>query len=154
MGKNMYHRKSQLVITIALVSLGMTSLLSINAFAGGSCAVAKKLGNSIAIEWVANEYDSAETAIYKAKKTLIDKGYRKWKQDVFTQASSDLPHAHFVVIESTYKTTRNKQRTSFGCGFSDISAKEAEWAALRDLQSYSWGWKPSLGYELVKQLQY
>lgn len=128
--------------------------LPVAANAGGSCAVAKKLGNSVAIEWVADAEESAESATEKAKQKLLEKGYKQYKQDVFSQASSALPHAHVVILKTTYKTRRNKDRTSYGCGFSDVSAGEAEWAALRDMQSFSWGWTPDLGYELVQQFKY
>jgi hypothetical protein len=124
------------------------------AWAGGSCVVAKHQGDSLAIEWVASANESAETALLKAKQRLLDQGYRKKGQDVHAQASSDLSHAHLVIVKTVYTTLRGKPRTSYGCGFSNRSAAEAEQAALYDLRNYSWGWKPEFGYEVVERVRY
>ena len=122
--------------------------------AGASCVVAKKLGNSLAIDWVASESESAASATEKAQLKLREQGLHKKYQDFHPQASSELPHAHLVIVKTEYTTVRGKPRTSYGCGFSAKSVTEAGQAALSNLQSYSWGWKPELGYEVVVQLKY
>jgi hypothetical protein len=122
--------------------------------AGASCVVAKRLGNSLAIEWSAGEILSPESATEKAKQKLLAQGLQKKYQDLHPQATSDLPHAHMVIVKTEYQTLIGKQRTSYGCGYSRRSAAEAEQAALYDLQNYSWGWKPEFGYKLVKAFRY
>ncbi|MCU7932753.1 MAG: hypothetical protein KZQ90_18300 [Candidatus Thiodiazotropha sp. (ex Codakia rugifera)] len=122
--------------------------------AGGSCVIAKRQGDSLAIEWVATSQDSAATAIHKAEQKLLEQGYRKRGQDVHAQANSDLPHAHVAIIKTEYITARGKNRTSYGCGFSARSAGEAEQAALYDLRNYSWGWKQEYGYKVVEAFRY
>ncbi len=122
--------------------------------AGAACAVAKRLGNSLAMEWVADARESAASAQQKAIQRLLAKGYRKRGQDVFAQAASDLSHAHVVIIETTYTTRIGRQRTSYGCGFDAHSARDAEWAALRDLQAHSWGWVPDMGYKVIENSRY
>ncbi|MET0078905.1 MAG: hypothetical protein ABW119_10580 [Candidatus Thiodiazotropha lotti] len=123
-------------------------------WAGGSCVVAKRQGDSLAIEWQASFSDSALSAMEKAKKRLLDQGYRKKGQDVHAQTGSDLPHAYLVIVKTVYTTLRGRPRTSYGCGFSPVSAGEAERAALYDLRNYSWGWKPEFGYEVVERFRY
>ena len=118
--------------------------------AGGACAIAKELGNSLAIEWVAKE-----DAVEKAKQLLRQKGFTKKKlRDLHVQASTSLPHGFIVIIKSGYKTVRGKDRTSYGCGFSHRSSAEAEQIAVKNLSSYSWGWKPEFGYELHARHQF
>ena len=172
------------------VWLGSTLILlsSQALYAGASCVVAKKLGNSLAIEWVASADVDAADAINQAKQKLLvaalelkitlsaemethvtvpyltgDKnletkvarqGWRGKYQDAHPQASSDLAHAHMVIVKSQYETLTGKQRTSYGCGYSARSLQEAGEAALTDLQNYSWGWKPEHGYQVVKQHEY
>jgi hypothetical protein len=135
-----------------LVILGV--LIQSSAWAGGSCVVAKRQGDSLAIEWVASSTDSAESALAKAKQRLLDLGYRKKGQDVHAQSSTDLPHAYLVVVKTVYTTLLGKPRTSYGCGFSSRSSAEAEQAALYDLRNYSWGWKPEFGYEVVDKIRF
>ena len=138
------------------VWLGSTLILlsSQALYAGASCVVAKKLGNSLAIEWVASADVDAADAINQAKQKLLDQGWRGKYQDAHPQASSDLAHAHMVIVKSQYETLTGKQRTSYGCGYSARSLQEAGEAALTDLQNYSWGWKPEHGYQVVKQHEY
>jgi hypothetical protein len=124
------------------------------AAAGASCAIAKRLGDSLAIEWVASADESVESAIHTAKQKLLDQGYRKKGQDVHVQASSALRHAYMVIIKTTYTTHTGRSRTSYGCGYSPRSAAEAKRSALYDLRNYSWGWKPEMGYEVVESLRY
>jgi hypothetical protein len=125
-----------------------------NALAGASCVVAKKLGNSLAIEWVASPDETVESAILKAKQKLLDQGYRKKGQDVHAQASTFMPHAFMVIIKTSYTTHTGRTRTSYGCGYSARSSKAAEQAAVYDLRNYSWGWKPGFGYEVVESIRY
>jgi hypothetical protein len=140
---------------MALCLLTVISLVWIkDVMAGGSCAVAKRQGNSLAIEWVASPDESVESAIDKARQKLLAQGYRKKGQDVHVQASSGLRHAYMVIVKTTYTTKTGRTRTSYGCGYSPRSAGEAQQAALYDLRNYSWGWKPEMGYEVFKSLRY
>lgn len=123
--------------------------------AGGVCVVAKKLGNSLAIEWIASAEDTVTSATAKAEAALRQQGFTKKKlQDIHIQASTALTHAHMVILKTSYKTQIGKQRTSYGCGFSDISPANAEHIASKNLSSYSWGWKPEFGYELYARHSY
>ncbi len=121
--------------------------------AGAACVVAKRLGDSLAIEWVASPQESAATAIDKAKQILIDQGYRNQGQDMHAQANSALPHAYMVIVKTQYKTAAGRTRTSYGCGYSPRSSAEAEQAAVYDLHNYSWGWKPELRYEVIESFR-
>jgi hypothetical protein len=123
-------------------------------YAGGSCVVAKKLGNSLAIEWVAAAGESGLSATEKAKQKLLDQGHKGRYIDVHPQALSDLPSAYVVIVKSSYRTIRGKMRTSYGCGFDAGSTQAAELRAIDNLRSYSWGWKPETGYEIVQRLSY
>ncbi|MES9994373.1 MAG: hypothetical protein ABW098_20680 [Candidatus Thiodiazotropha sp.] len=140
---------------LPLLMFALSTLLwTTEAMAGASCAIAKRLGDSLAIEWVAGANESVESAISKAKQKLLDQGYRRKGQDVHTQASSGLRHAYMVIVKTTYTTLTGRNRSSYGCGYSPRSAREAEQAALYDLRNYSWGWKPEFGYEVVESLRY
>lgn len=115
--------------------------------------VAKELGNSLAIEWIADSKESVDSAIEKAKAKLQSQGFIKKKlQDVHVQANTNLTHGYMVIIKTRYKTpyktTMGDTRTSYGCGFSETSSTEAEQEAINNLRSYSWGWKSEYGYEL------
>ena len=116
---------------------------------GGACVVAKQQGNSLAIEWAVGE-STVSQAIARASQALQRQGY----EYLFPQANSTLPHGWLVVIKTRYKTYTGRKRTSYGCGFSDVSEAQAEQLAARDLRSYSWGWKPKYGYEVVKRLRF
>ncbi len=121
--------------------------------AGGVCTVAKELGNSLAIEWVADAKESVDSAIEKTKTSLHNQGFSKRKLiDVHVQASTQLPHGYMVIVKTKYttpfKTKMGNTRTSYGCGFSDTSLADAEKVAASNLRSYSWGWKKEFGYEL------
>ncbi len=119
------------------------------ATAGGACAVAKELGNSLAVEWVAQEGETVTSAVRKAKELLQEKGFTKKKlRDLHIQASTNMRRGYMVIIKSSFKTVRGKNRTSYGCGFSPISSTDAEVIAVKNLSSYSWGWKSEFGYEL------
>lgn len=122
--------------------------------AGASCVVAKKMGNSLAIEWVAAESESAETATRKSKQKLQQRGLQGKYRDVHPQAASDLPHAHVVIVKTEYQTLIGKQRTSYGCGISGHSTEHARDLAVYNLRNYSWGWKPEFGYQVQETLTY
>jgi hypothetical protein len=122
--------------------------------AGAACVVAKRLGDSLAIEWIASSQESVTGAVAKATRKLVDQGYRIKGQDVHAQASTEWPHAHMVIIKTHYITLTGRSRASYGCGYSLNSAAEAEQRALYDLRNYSWGWKPELGYEVLEVIQY
>jgi hypothetical protein len=66
--------------------------------AGAACVVAKRLGNSLAIEWGASPSESVDSAIFKAKQRLLEQGFRKRGQDVHVQASTGLRHAYMVIV--------------------------------------------------------
>jgi hypothetical protein len=123
--------------------------------AGGVCMVVKKLGNSLAIEWIASEDETVDSASEKAKALLQQQGFtRKKLQDIHVQASTSLAHGHMIIIKSEYETKIGKLRTSYGCGFSHASSTEAESVAINNLRSYSWGWKQAFGYELYARHSY
>ena len=139
----------------AAICLLLPILLSATqAHAGAACVVAKRLGDSLAIEWAASPEMNAATAIDQAQQRLIDQGYRSKGQDVHTQAVTELRHAYMAIVKTRYTTATGRTRTSYGCGYSPRSAAEAEGAAVYDLRNYSWGWKPEMGYEVMKTIRY
>lgn len=129
-------------------------LVSNQTEAGAACVVAKRLGNSLAIEWVAAPGESAGSALDKAERKLLGQGYRTRGQDVHAQANTELPHAYVAIVKTQYTTATGRTRTSYGCGYSPRSAAGAEQAAIRDLRNYSWGWKPAFGYEVMEAFRY
>jgi len=141
------------------ISIGVFALcfiaLSIpqSVYAGGVCVVAKELGNSLAVEWIADTKESVESATEKAKASLRSNGFNKRKLlDLHVQASTQLAHGYMVIIQTKYttpfKTNMGNSRTSYGCGFSNASSADAEQKAVSNLGTYSWGWKSEFGYEL------
>lgn len=122
--------------------------------AGAACVVAKRLGNSLAIEWIASPEVSAVGAITGAQNRLVEQGYRTKGQDVHAQAHSELRHAFMVIVKTRYTTATGSARTSYGCGYAGKSVAEAERAAVYDLRNYSWGWKPEFGYEVMEAFRY
>jgi len=137
-------------VSAFLVLALLLSILSGNAAAGAACVIAKTMGNSEAIEWM-HSPESAEAALFQAKQKLRERGYKY----LFPQATTELEHAYVVIVESHYKSSRGKERTSYGCGFSEQSYDEALWAAIRNLQAYAWGWKPDKeGYKISTKKQY
>ncbi len=140
-------RKSVFVLCFMLLSIPRPAV------SGGACTVAKELGNSLAIEWIADAKTTVDNAIENTKVSLQGQGYTKQKlRDVHVQASTHLTHGYMVIIKTKYKTPYKTRighiRTSYGCGFSDKSLADAEQAAVGNLRSYSWGWKSEYGYEL------
>jgi hypothetical protein len=136
------------------ISVSLLLFSSQSALSGASCVVAKKLGNSLAIEWVAAEGESAASATQKAQERLLQQGLHGRFQDAHPQASTELRHAHMVIVKTEYQTVIGRLRTSYGCGYSTRSPEEAEQAALYDLRNYSWGWKADFGYEVFKRLNF
>lgn len=123
--------------------------------AAAACVVAKKMGNSLEIEWIAQNGPVIEQLVAEAKSRLKAKGFGQDRyEDLFPQANTPLDHAHVIIVHTKYLNARGKQRSSYGCGYSAKSYTEAEWAALRDLQSYSWGWTPDKGYEVIEKYRY
>ncbi|MEJ2592333.1 MAG: hypothetical protein P8178_13215 [Candidatus Thiodiazotropha sp.] len=142
-------------LTLLALALALPILLGVaRVQAGAACVVAKRLGDSLAIEWVAASNESAASAIDKAKRKLVEQGYRTKGQDVHPQANTELPHAYMAIVKTRYTTFTGRSRTSYGCGYSPRSAAEAEREAVYDLRNYSWGWKPAFGYTLVKSFVY
>ena len=137
-------------VSACLLWVALLLILPGNALAGAACVIAKTMGNSEAIEWV-HSSESAEAVLFQAKQKLRERGYKY----LFPQATTELEHAYLVIVESHYKSSRGKERTSYGCGFSEQSYDEALWAAIRNLQSYAWGWKPDReGYKITTKKQY
>jgi hypothetical protein len=149
-GANSFARSGLCVV--ALVLLAFTSA---NLLAAAACVVAKKQGSSLAVEWTARPGVAVDTLVEEAKQRLRERGFgRERYEGLFPQANSPLEHGHLIVVRTRYPNARGRLRVSYGCGFSDVSEREAEWAALRDLQSYSWGWVPSKGYEVIDRSRY
>ncbi len=139
-----------LLVTATTIAYAQTNPPNGHYEAGGSaCVVAKKLGNSMAIQWATGEPSVAE-AIDKAKQELNNQGY----EFVFPQSNSNFRHGWIVIIKTRYRTYTGRERTSYGCGFDQLTVEAAEQRALSNLRSYSWGWKPSLGYEVIEKNQY
>lgn len=131
-------------------STGQTAVLTKPmAPAGAACVIAKKLGDSLAIEWAVGE-PSVAHAIEKAKQALRIKGY----EYVFPQSNSNNQHGWIVIIKTQYRTYTGRERTSYGCGFSNQSPAIAETNAILNLRTYSWGWKESSGYDVIVTRQY
>jgi hypothetical protein len=148
-------KPSRIISTCCVASLFIPTFVD----AGGVCIIAKELGNSLAIEWIADSQESVDSAIEKATTKLREQGFsRKKLQDVHVQANTNLTHGYMVIIKTKYKTpyktTMGDTRTSYGCGFSETSSAEAEQAAVNNLRSYSWGWKGEYGYELHARHQF
>lgn len=142
-----------LLITVfctILATNGQTATTgSPSATGGAACVIAKKLGNSLAIEWVIGE-PSVAHAIEQAKQALRAKGY----EYVFPQSNSSDPHGWMIIIKTQYRTYAGRERTSYGCGFSTQSPAVAETNARTNLRTYSWGWKESIGYQVIENRQY
>jgi hypothetical protein len=139
---------------VSLLLTGSLMMLSGQVHSGAACVVAKRQGDSLAIEWIASPEISATEAVTQASDKLISQGYRTKGQDVHAQANTELPHAYLVIVKTRYTTLTGRERTSYGCGYSARSAAEAEQAAVYDLRNYSWGWKPEFGYEIVQKQRY
>ncbi len=139
---------------IRITVLGWLLLWSFNAVAGGACVVAKKMGDSLAMEWVASPEETDSSAIEKAKARLKEQGHQGKYVDVHPQVSTRFQHAYVVIVKSSYQTVRNKPRTSYGCGFDPRSPAEAERMAVQNLHTYDWGWKPERGYQVIVQTHY
>ena len=127
------------------------------AAAAAACVMAKWQGNTLDYVLVHGKSHPVE-AQEEAQRLLGERGYGRYGPNVdirHPQATTALPSGHAVVLKSTYKNWRGRERTSYGCGFAAQSREEALWAALRDLQAHAWGWMPDRdGYQIVEQLRY
>ncbi len=143
------------LLASSLLVIGVGLFTASQVHAAGACVVAKRMGDSLAFEWLAQPGITVQQAVNEAERLLQEQGYgRDRYEDVFAQANTELEHGYLIIVKAQYPNARGKTRTSYGCGFSDQNATEAEWAALRDLQSYSWGWVPSKGYEVVERIRF
>lgn len=133
---------------LATLILGIGSLLTTPVTAGSACVMAKEQGNTLAVEW-ATGVPSVDAAIEQAKQALRKQGYAY----IFPQANSALDNGWMVIVKTEYHTLRGRLRTSFGCGFSQ-NPTLAEQMALTDLRSYSWGWRPEMGYTIYQKTTY
>ncbi len=122
--------------------------------AGAVCVVAKKLGNSLDIEWMAAPDQSAHSALQLVKDRLIERGYQDKYHGLHPQASSELSHGYGAIIKTEYETRIGRQRTSYGCGFSEFSKQHARDLALYNLRNYSWGWNPEFGYQVMEDFRF
>jgi hypothetical protein len=138
------------LLCIALTVNGQSTATGGPLKSGGSaCVIAKKLGDSLAIEWAVGE-PTVGHAMEKAKQALHAKGY----EYVFPQSNSSNQHGWMIIVKTRYRTNTGRERTSYGCGFSNQSPAAAETNALLNLRTYSWGWKESSGYEVIEKHQY
>jgi outer membrane protein TolC len=123
--------------------------------AGGACMVAKDLGQSLGLERLAAPGLTPARALAEAEARLRARGLHQGRtRGLFPQATTDLEHGYLVVVRTEYATRTGRTRVSYGCGFDGGSVTGAEWAALRDLQVYSWGWTPDKGYEVLERLRF
>ena len=136
------------------LSVAVLLFWSFSAGAGGACVVAKKMGDSLGIEWVTGPQETDASAVEKAKARLKEQGHHGKYVDVHPQATTQYQHSHVIIVKSVYQTVRNKQRTSYGCGFDPRSAVEAERMAVYNLSTYDWGWKPEKGYQVIEKSHY
>ncbi|RMG38929.1 MAG: hypothetical protein D6720_00175 [Gammaproteobacteria bacterium] len=125
--------------------------------AGAACVVAKFQGQTLDYELVFTRGHVSE-AQEEGERRLKKKGYGDYYKHldiVRGQNLTSLPHGYAVVIRSEFKDARGKPRSLIGCGFSASSWDEALWDALRDGQSYFWGWKPDRdGYQVLKKVRF
>ena len=141
-------------IVFLLILLPFSGTLSA---AGAACVMAKFQGKTLDYELVVTQNHVVE-AQEEAERRLAAKGYDSYYKglDVIRpQNLTNLPSAYVIVLRSDFKDFRGKDRSVVGCGFSARSYEDALWDALRDAQSYFWGWKPDRdGYQIVKKLRY
>ena len=151
-------RNRLLPASLLLVALVSGPALAADAAVGGAaCVMAKWQGNTLDYALVTSSVGPGE-AQQAAKDRLKEKGYGNYGPGVdvtHPQGVTALPHAYVVVLRSDFKTSRGKDRTSYGCGFSAVSRDQAIWDAIRDLQRFSWGWVPDRdGYQVVQEQRY
>jgi hypothetical protein len=125
--------------------------------AGAACVMAKFRGQTLDYELVVTQGHVSQ-AQDEAIARLRKKGYGDYYKHldvIHPQNLTNLPHAYAVVIRSDFKDARGKDRSVVGCGFSARSYEGALWDALRDAQSYFWGWKPDRdGFKVIRRLRY
>ena len=125
--------------------------------AGAACVMAKFQGQTLDYELVITRGHVSE-AQDQAIERLRKKGYADYYKHldiIRPQNLTNLEHAYVIVIRSDFKDRRGKKRSVVGCGFSARSWDDALWDALRDAQSYFWGWKPDRdGYRVIRKLRY
>lgn len=154
-GKSLSPQTKRLDPGLLSIALALSMLIfASRVWGGAACVVAKRLGDSLAIEWVTGPEVSAASALAMAKGRLLDQGYRAKGQDVHAQASTELKHAYVAIVKTMYVTAVGRARTSYGCGYSVDSPAKAERAAVYDLRNYSWGWKAEFGYEVMARFRY
>lgn len=147
------------ISSILLALLGMAApVQTLHAQTGGAaCVMAKYQGKTLDYALVHGRSHPV-AAQEEAEQLLRQKGYDKYKRNldiIRPQNLSDLRHAVVVVIRSEFKDSLGRDRSVMGCGFDATSADEALWDAMRDAQSYFWGWKPDRdGYEVVQSVRY
>ncbi len=145
-------------IAIAVLIGGLLGLPAAPLWAAGAaCVMAKFQGRTFDYELVVTRGHVVQ-AQEEAERRLRKKGYGDYYKHldiIRAQNLTNLPHAYAVVIRSDFKDARGKDRSVVGCGFSARSYKDALWDALRDAQSYFWGWKPDRdGFKVIRRLHY
>lgn len=125
--------------------------------AGAACVMARFNGQTLDYELIVGKSHPSE-ALDEAGKRLAKRGYDDYYKNLDVrhgQALSYLPHAYVIVIRSEFKNWRGKDNSVMGCGFSAKSYDDAVWEAIRDAQTYYWGWKPDRDkYKIVKKVRY
>jgi len=153
------HMRFMLILLLSWLpaAFAATAGAPVSSMGGAACVMAKWQGNTLDYALVMGKSHPVE-AQKAAEQMLAAKGYDKYGPNIdirHAQAVTNLPHAYVIVLKTIYKTSRGKERTSYGCGFSAKSHDEALWAAMQDLQSYSWGWKPDRdGYQVIEKTRY
>lgn len=149
----------QVLFVMMLVLCGTQQAVSAPArqMGGAACVMAKWQGNTLDYALVTGKSHPVE-AQEEAEQLLARKGYDRYGPNVdirHPQALTNLPHAYVIVLKSDYKTSRGRDRSSYGCGFSAQGYEDALWEAIRDLQSHAWGWKPDRdGYRVIEKTRY
>lgn len=146
-----------LIALLLLSTSGVALTASPSQGGGAACVMAKWHGNTLDYALVVDR-GSPDEAQQEARAILKEKGYGNYGPGVdvtHPQGMTDLRHAFVVVIRTDFKTWRDRDRTSYGCGFSASSYDDALWGAIRDMQRFSWGWVPDRdGYRVVEKRRY
>ena len=134
----------KILVMAALVTLIFTS----KHYPQLGFAVAKNNNNS-SVKW--QLIWNSKSPLTDARNKLKNLGY----DNVYTlpggaECGHNLKSGYWVVIESNYKLSDGKRRTSFGAGASNYSFSEAECRAMRHLRKYDSNWTTRNGYYLSK----